>query len=240
MNLNFAERSFSGKTFRPTPEVFIDPLTNTVIVATSWSVQDVAKKVVNRIIDYISFSKEDPEATSPFPRLTCLTSSANRLRIATLLANDGLYREHNQNEYKAGVELFAAYVEGNELIWLQAGNPQVVLIRENGLVLPLGSQIDHSFDFSNSDQSLLPPLPANMLGLDPTINISVNSFRCRPRDRIVLLSHSHLPMNVFSKKVIDLSIEEISREIGHLHPDTAHWIGVIDIEGESTRGQDHE
>lgn len=228
MGFKFSERPYSGKMFRPRPEIHLDPQTHLLIVATPWGVRSAARKVIDRMTDYLTLARDDREATSPFERLSCLSTQANNLRIAALLANEALYREENKQEYKAGVELFAGILEDNEFVWLQAGNPQVLLGRAERKFLPLGSQIDLAFDLSPTGD-LLPPLPTQLLGLDTSINMSINSFRAHSGDQLILLSHSHLPDTLFSMKGSEASLESISHTLAQSHPDLAYWLGILSI-----------
>ncbi len=228
MSFSFSERPFSGSTFRPRPEIYLDAETQTLIVATPWGSRESARRVIDRMRDYLSIAREDGEATSPFERLSCLSTHANRLRIATLLANESLYREENKSEYHSGVEIFAGILEDDEFVWLQTGNPQVLLSRSGRKPLPLGSQIDLSFDLSEGS-ILLPGLPAQMLGLDSSLNLSLNSFRARPGDKVALVSHSHLPEGVYSLNDSQVTLDTLSRLIANASPNHAFWVGVLEL-----------
>ncbi len=225
---SFSERPFSGLTFRPRPEIYLDADTRTLIVATPWGSREAARRVIDRMNDYLSIAREDGEATSPFERLSCLSGHANRLRIATLLANQALYREENKTEYRSGVELFACILEDDEFVWLQSGNPQILLSRAGRKPLPLGSQIDLSFDLSEGP-NLMPGLPAQMLGLDSSLNLSINSFRARPGDKVALVSHSHLPEAVYGMNDEQVNVEGLSRLIANMNPNHAFWVGVLEL-----------
>lgn len=228
MNLAFTERPYSGETFRPRPEIYLDEDGKTLIVATPWGPREAARKVIDRMNDYLTLARGDREATSPFEKVSCLSAQANRLRIATLLANESLYREENKTEYRSGVELFAGVFEDDEFVWLQVGNPQILLGRKGRKPLPLGSQIDLSFDLSDGGD-LLPGLPSQMLGLDSSLNLTLNSFRARAGDRVALVSHSHLPESVFTTDTRDLSVDSLSRLIAAASPNHAFWVGVLQI-----------
>lgn len=228
MNLKFEERPYSGKTFRPRPEILLDAQAKLLIVATPWGSRAAARKVIERMTDYLSLAREDNEATSPFERLTCLSSQANNLRIAALLANEALYREDNRNEYHSGVELFAAHIGEYELDFIQAGNPQILLSRKGRKLIPVGSQIDLSYDLSGPDE-ILPALPSQLLGLDSNLNLNVNGFRARSGDRIVLLSHSQLPDVVFSMNENETNVDSLSRQLAKAHPDLAFWLGILSV-----------
>lgn len=229
MDLRFEERPYAGKTFRPRPEILLDQQARIVIVATPWGPRASARKAIERMKDYLMTAREDAEATSPFERLSCLSSQANNLRIAALLANDAIYREDNLQEYKAGVELFAASLDENELVWVQAGNPQILLSRPGQSMLPLGSQMDLASDLSE-ENSFLAPLPSQLLGLDSSLNLNINSFRARGGDRVILLSHSRLPQVIFKLNHEQIELAPMSRLLAEAHPDVAYWLGILAVE----------
>ena len=228
MELKLDERSFSGKTFRPRPEIHVDVQSRLAIVATPWGPRAAAKKAIDRMTEYLALAREDREVTSPFERLSCLSGPANNLRIAAMLANEVLYREENADEYNCGVELFACVIDEGEMVWVQAGNPHILLARPGRALLPLGSQVDLAFDLSEGD-SMLPALPSQLLGLDSTLNLNINSFRTRPGDRVLLLSHSHLPEILFTMKEADASLDSISLAVAKTHPEIAFWIGILGL-----------
>ena len=228
MILKLNERPYSGSTFRPRPEIHLDSATGTFIVATPWGSRDVARKVIDRMNDYLALSREDSEATSPFQKLSCLSDQANALRIATLLANEAVYREENRTEYRSGVELFAGLLTDDEFVWVQSGNPQILLHRAGRTLLPLGSQIDLSYDMSEGD-GLLPALPSQLVGIDSTLNFNINSFRARQGDKLVLISHSHMPTSLFGLKDADIELDALSRHLSKTHPDHAFWLGLLEL-----------
>lgn len=227
--LTFEERPYAGKTFRPRPEIHIDEAAQSLIVATPWGARSAAKKVIERMNDYLSLAREDDEATSPFERLSCLSNQANNLRIATLLANEAVYREDNTQEYRSGVEVFAALLDENEVVWVQAGGPHILLGRHGRTLLPLGSNIDLSYDLSDQETGWLPPLPSQLLGLDSSINLNINSFRSHPGDRVVLLSYSHLPELLFSLPDEQRELEPLSKRLATEQPDMAFWLGILTV-----------
>ncbi len=229
MSFSFSERPYSGKSFRPRPEIHLDPSSGLLIVVTPWGSRASARKVIERMKDYIALARGDREATTPFARQSCLSSQANNLRVAALLANEALFRSENLEEYHSGVEVFAGILEGDEFSWLQAGNPQIFLGRQDRSLQPLGSQIDLAGDLSIGDE-ILPPLPSQLLGIDSTINFNINSFRARPGDQLVLVSHSHPPAQLYLASGQDRSIDSLSRSLALSQPDLAFWIGILQIE----------
>jgi hypothetical protein len=126
-----------------------------------------------------------------------------------MLANDMLYREDNRDEYRAGVEIFAATLYQNELCWIQVGGPNLLLGRGTQPLLPLGTSVDLALDMKNwKSQTELPALPAQLLGLDSNVNLTINSFRARAGDKLVLLSHSQTPELAYTWKSNDVELEK--------------------------------
>ncbi len=234
MKMSFTSRPFAGADSRPTPEVVIDSSVNTLIVAVPWGSREAARKVIDRMLEYLSFASQDREATSPLPRMSCLSTAANNLRTAAMLANDMLYREDNGEEYRAGVEIFAATLSQNEVSWVQVGGPHILLGRGSQSLLPMGSSVDLALDLAVDAKTKLPALPAQLLGLDSNVNLTINSFRARPGDSLVLLSHSRTPESLFNWKADRLDVDKIVHTLSSNDAQTAFWLGLLSIEGDSS------
>ncbi len=230
--LSFIERPYSGNNPRPRPEFHLDSESKLLVVVTPWGPRNIARKTIELITDYYTMAKADKEATSPFPRLSCLSYEANHLRTAVMLANDALYRDENKDEFKAGVELFAASFNEHELLWVQVGQPHLFLSRGNGVMIPLGSSVDLAADLSGPGE-MLPSLPHQLLGIESSLNLSVNNFRAQPGDRLVLLSQSVPPASLYSLNRDQLTVENITRQLSSQNPNGAFWVGVLDLPDEA-------
>jgi hypothetical protein len=159
LKFSFENRPYSGKTFRPRPEIHLDADSNLLLVATPWGPRSSARKAIDRMLEYFLLAKSDREVTSPFERLTCLSTAANNLRTAALLANEMLYREDNRTEFRTGVELFGASFIDNEFVWLQVGQPQILLARGSERLLPLAKSPSASMS-AKANEGLVTPRPA--------------------------------------------------------------------------------
>lgn len=226
--MRFEERSYSGKIFRPRPEVYFSEENRLLIVATPWGARSSAKKVVQIIVEYFTSALQDMEATSPFERLSCLSPLANNLRIGALLANDRLFREENKSEYVAGVELFAASLERNDIEWLQIGHPNVLLGKKGKGLIPLGSHVDLALDIASGTKSLS-PLPSQLLGLDFTCNLIIGSFRPQTGDKLILVSRSAMTEKLYLLSEQEWSLNHMSQALAENHADLAFWSGVLHI-----------
>lgn len=225
--MTIIERSYSGKLFRPKPEVLIEN-DQIILVATSWGQNQVAKRAIQTITDYFLSSKQDVETTSPFDPLTCITPLANNLRIGLLLANEAIYRSDNSREYLAGLEMFCGIYTDYEFSWIQVGAPHIFLFRNRRGLIPLGSHIDLSFDLSTSDK-ILPPLPSQMIGLDPTVSMTINSFRPQEGDKIILLCRSHICEAFYREGFKGVTLEGLSSVLASDDPDCPFWLALVEL-----------
>ena len=226
--MSFDERSYSGKLFRPTPEVSIEDDYSFGVIATPWGNRAGAKKTIELMRDWVQSAKQDLEATSPFQKLTCLSPLANSLRVAVMMANDAIYREDNKAEYTCGVEVLAfAHLE-NELAFVQVGAPNLYLAREGWPWIPLSVQIDLSTELSQGS-NILPPLPQNLVGLHTTTNMNVASLRTQPGDRLVLLSHTIASNPIFHLPFERTTLDNVTARLATQYPDLPFWVGVFSL-----------
>lgn len=227
--MKLQQRSFSGKIFRPAPEVRNEEELGLLIVCTPWGAREGATRVADTIKEYLVALRSDTDATSPFPRLTCLSTNANNLRIAAMLANEQLYREENSTEYVTGVELFAFSIVERELSWIQLGHPNVFLKRPKRGILPLGCHLDLPMDISGSGR-LLPPLPSSVLGLDASANFLVGSFIPQPGDQLIMTSRSSLPHSFFQIGENEYTLPKMTKVLAEDDADSAFWLGLLTLE----------
>lgn len=226
--MTLEERSFSGKLFRPTPEVHIEEDGGFGVIATAWGSKQAAKKVIEILRDYSLSARQDMEATSPFQKLTCLSPLANNLRAGMMLANDSIYREDNKSEYTVGVEVLVFAHAQNELAFAQVGLPHFLLARDGLPLIPLSVQMDLSTELSLPPE-LLPPLPQNVLGLHATTNMNVSSFKTQPRDRLIFLSHSVVSHPLYGLPSEKAGLESISAALSAKYPELPFWAGLFDL-----------
>jgi hypothetical protein len=223
------ERSYGGRLFRPTPEIYLEEDGSFGVIATPWGNRNSAKKTIETLKDYVLSARQDMEATSPFQKLTCLSPLANSLRVGVMLANDSIYREENKAEYISGVELLVFAHQENELSFAQVGHPHLYLARRGMPWLPLSVQIDLSGEMSEAP-AVLPPLPQNVIGLHTTTNMNVASFKTQPEDRLVFLSHTVASHPLFNQPYERTSLDQISTSLSTAYPDLPYWLGVYQLD----------
>lgn len=226
--MKIVERSYSGRIFRPRPEIHCDLNGGLCIVATPWGPRQAAKKVINSIVDYFHSTSEDEEVTSPFQKMTCLSAVANNLRVSIMLANDLIYREENRSEYTVGVELFVAAQHEHELVWAQVGGPHLLLDRPTWDLTSLGSPVEHALNYSTSDR-LLAPLPSQMLGTASTSNFMVQTLQFQSQDRLILVHRTVIPPRLLAVPRPLRTLQDMSQQMAQQSSDMPFWLGILDL-----------
>ena len=226
--MKFDRRSYGGKFFRPAPQIHEGEGLPLVIVSTAWGSQDSAGRVIDKMLEYLQLAEKDGEVTAPFPRMTCLTTAGNNLRIAALLANSMLYKDENQQEYNTGCELFACFYSDNEVTWIQVGQPNIVLCRNGESPMPLGSFPDLVLDYEKNETALS-PLPSNLLGMENSLNLNINSYRPAEGDQLFLISRSRIPAKLFTMQSEKLNLDLVSRTLAEDRQDQPFWLGSISL-----------
>lgn len=226
--MGLEERSYGGKIFRPTPDIHVENDGSFGVIATAWGARQGAKRVIEILTDFIQSARQDMEATSPFQKLTSLSPLANNLRVGVMLANDSLYREENKAEYLSGVEVLVFARQAGELAFAQVGYPHIFLARTGFPWMPLGTQNDLSTEWSEAGD-MLPPLPGNLIGLNPTSNVYVTSLKTKPGDRLVFLSHTIMAHAMNSTPFENTNIDQISETLSKNYPQMPFWLGVLNL-----------
>jgi hypothetical protein len=220
--MKLEERSFGGDIFRPTPEIHIEDTGTLAIVATPWGQRASSKRLMQSIVDFFHSARTDAEVTSPFQRLSCLTSTGNSLRSALMMTNDLIYREDNKDEYLSGFELFAAARQNQELTWTTVGQPHVFLLRKK-VFTALSVAVE-----SSVDPTVQAPLPLQLLGLFSTSNFEVRTIKLQPEDKIVLLSRSQFPSDLFLGGTSEPTLDSLSLKLAKDNSRMPFWLGILE------------
>lgn len=224
--MRFEERSYSGHRVRPRPEYQFLAEEGLLVVSTPWGPRSAAKNSVKTVSDFISANFRDPEATSPFPRIPALSDLANTIRIGALMVNDHLARHENREEYRAGVEFFAAMKKDREISWIQVGQPQVILLRAGRTPLLLNANIDLSMEVPPHEGSSPDPLPSDCLGIQSIPPLFINSFRSQPGDRVLLLSYTWPPQEIYHLTESQWNLEDITSALVAADENQPFWLGL--------------
>lgn len=225
--MNFLEQAYGGQIFRPTPEIFFEEKGSLCIAATPWGQRTAAKKAIEVVVDYFSSASTDWEATSPFEKVLCLSPAANNLRAAVLLANEAIYSEINSSEYKSACEIFVGARMDNEFSFVQVGQPQVYIGRPGLPVQPLATGTDLSTCLSPPGRQL-PPVPRVLMGVEKSVNLTVQSYPFSKQDKVVLLSRSLTPPRFLSIEHSNISIDYLADSLIQQDERMPFWLGVLE------------
>jgi len=224
--LKIEERSYSGRVFRPRPEIHCEENGTLCVIATPWGPRSTARKVVQTIVDFFHSAHSDKEVTSPFQPMTCVSPMANNLRVSIMLANDMVHREDNRSEYQVGVELFIAARSESDCVWAQVGGPHVLLDRKGFDLSHIGAAADLSLAHSNSE-GVLAPLPGNFIGIASTTNFAVQSLHLDPGDRFVLVHRTIVPPRLLAMSSEERDLQSFSNCLAHQSADMPFWLGLL-------------
>lgn len=226
--MKFDHRIYSGSSFRPKPEIHFDENGGLLIIATPWGSRSSAKKAIETITDFVHSSVDDPDFTSPFSIMSCISSLANHLRIAVMLTNDTIYQEDNRDEYTTGVELLVLMKKGPQIAWAHVGHPAILLDRPGHDLQPLSTHYDLSMNFSGKD-SELPPLAGEFIGVYPTSNINVQTMHCMPGDSLVFLSRTAIPASFYASQDNQTDINKLVSSLTEDNSYSPFWVGKLQV-----------
>ncbi|MCB0390082.1 MAG: hypothetical protein KDD58_02270 [Bdellovibrionales bacterium] len=225
---SFVFRNYSSQFYKPQP-VINDDLERTLLtIATPWGSKSGANKSTEIIHNFYLSARGDQEATSPFERMRHLSQEANDLRIAVLFANEKIYNEDNNDEYVTGCELVSMVQVGNEVHFIQVGQPAIYLIRNGISLLPMACHLDMSMN-SSTEKNLISPMPSKLIGLEKTIDFSVHTFVPQVRDKIIFLSRTFAPSKIFNMDFSSVNLDSLTIEISRENPNNPFWIGLLEF-----------
>lgn len=225
--MKLQERSYSSKIVRPKPLIHIEEDGSLIVVVTAWGEPEHGERALNEVVKYVGAAKADVEVTSPFEFLTCISDEANYVRTALMIANDALYRGENRKEYSSGVEVLAIFKRGSQVAWAQVGAPSILVQRQNQSMQPLSIASDLVSEMR--DTMNLPPLPAQLLGLDPTCNIQTGHTHVNEGDKLVLFAGTALAPSVWGLQSYEMDLNMITNAMIQQEPELPFWLGLIAI-----------
>ena len=173
---------------------------------------------------YVQAASGDVEITSPFDFLTCYSTEINALRVATLIANDALYRQENKMQYTSLVEFIAVQKKNNQVAWLQSGQPQILLRRKNQEFQPLSVSYQDDQSFPSEDAS---PLPMLGLGLENSCSFQVGEASFQPGDQLLFVSAA-LWSSVLSAGA-GVSFEKLGKALSASNKNLPFWLCLLDL-----------
>ncbi len=141
-----------------------------------WGSQDYNQKFVDEISHYLSTAQADVEITSPFDNIENVTSLANKVRVAILLAHDHFFKIENATSFAVGFECAVLLKNKNETAWAAVGRFNI--LKRSG---------KHCFAISiagtDQDEQIL--LPVDLLGVERDFELRCGSVLVHDEDLIV-------------------------------------------------------
>lgn len=224
--MKIQERSYSTKVLRPKPLIHQQDDGALIVVATSWGPSEHAQRALDEVVKYVDAAASDVEVTSPFEFLTCLTDEVNYLRTSLQIVNDLIYRGVNRKEYAAGVELMAIFKRGSQVAWAHVGNPSLLIQRKGCGLQPLSIGQDLSSELA-PEGAILPPLPSQLLGLEPSCLIHCGHTHVKEGDQLVLLGSSEIATSLWTRPSESFDLSTVTQKMIQEFPETPFWLGVV-------------
>lgn len=226
--MKITHRSYRGKSIRPSPVVHCEEDGGLLLIVTPWGKPSVAEKSIETVSDFILSSRNDAEATSPFQRMTCLSPLANNVRVAMMLLNDSIYREVNKLDYEGGIEVLICAKHQGEIVIAQVGQPHAFINRPGLPLAPISTVLDMSMEMSQPPD-LLPPLPAQLIGVYSTSNFYVQSYHAHESDQLIFLSRSYFPMEFLNLPTNMRTLDGMTKLLSKDQPDVPFWLATANV-----------
>lgn len=224
--MKLQERSYSTKVLRPKPLIHQQDDGALIVIATSWGPSEHAQLALDEVVKYVTAAESDVEVTSPFEFLTCLTDEVNYLRTSLQIVNDLMYRGENRKEYAAGVELMALFKRGSQVAWAHVGNPSLLIQRQGCGLQPLSIGHDLSSEMA-PEGFVLPPLPAQLLGMEPNCLIHCGHTHVKEGDQLVLLGSSEIATSLWTRPLQPFDLSTVTQKMIQESPEAPFWLGIV-------------
>lgn len=184
-----------------------------IIFLRSWGSQDYDQKFIDEVMHFLSTVQADIEVTSPFDYVENLTSLANKVRIAVLLAHDYFYKVENKTSYSVGFEAAILMRSKNEIAWSAVGRFDLFKVSSHGVQMLSAAGTDRDFHTL---------LPVELIGVERDIEVRSGSLSFTENPLIV--SSMYQNSLVFKKDGIDSWSTELTNSDG------TYWFSKIKSE----------
>ncbi len=221
--MRLTERSFNTKLMRPKPMIYQDEGGDFILIMTPWGSAEDCQKVMDYVVQFLLTAKQDAELTTPFQNILNLSDEANDLRVATLMANDYVFRNTNQGGYNLIVETLFLSQHQNHVAWCQMGCPHLIVKKNQGLAQPISLFPEFNSDLLNF------PLPQQFVGSEPTIAPRCGDLYLDKQDEIILLSSSVVPQELWN---LDSSngLEDWTQQMVQKDGSQPFWLGRLELD----------
>ncbi len=224
--MDFNERSYGGKLFRPRPEVYISDDKKLFIVATPWGQRRIAQVFVERVTSELQDFSVDPDHTVFSMPSDTLSEKENRLRLVLLSLHEDLREEFNSEALTSGLEILCILKDENKISWFKVGAPFLAVLRATQ-ILPLHHPVDLSFDHSTTET--LPPLPKQLYGLSQQSSLEHGNLMHREGDRLLMVARSYVPFSTLLIKPDEMNLDNITLSLANDNEDQPFWLGLLEL-----------
>lgn len=234
--MNYQERSYGGKLFRPRPEIHTSENSSLFIIATPWGDPQVATDFISTVTTQFRTSTDDIDQKLATIHIEGLNFNETLLRKSIFKAHDEILEKYNDQVLTAAVEAICFLKSGPNLTWFKVGAPFFCLVRDKN-VLPFNHPVDFSFDYScntNTDASPshengftahpLAPLPKALIGTQEQVQLESGSLRLAEGDQFLFVSRSYIPVSFFQSVTKSLSLDNATLALAKDQEELPFWI----------------
>ena len=225
--MELIHRSFSGKIFRPQPEILVDESLKFFAILTPWGPQFQNQNMLDSLLENYKTLCSDQQITFVTPHLKCLSSEENILRTSVLNLNHKIHANLNsESETLFGYELVCGVFQEQKVLLIQVGHPYIYLDRPQISLQPLGHVLDLATGFSQVPKNL-PPLPSQLLGIYPDMHFSVFTLPIKEQDQLLFISRSSIPPELSQISREQRTLKNITLTLSEDQPDMPFWVGLL-------------
>ena len=202
------------------PVKFSNSDENLLVLATPFGDTEQLQEALEKMVTQFEGLIADPDSTSPYSKLTCLTPTENLLYTSTQFLNDYIYSNHNKDHLDLGCDFCLLYKK-NKMVYLsQIGWPLIVLHHDKKNI-PISAEYSKApMDKENGTY-----LPWHILGLDSSVNAKIQSFAVDEKSKLLLLKSNENPDGLLT--LYPSSLESIAESFVEVHPNQGFWLGEV-------------
>lgn len=221
--MNFESFGYRGHFVFTTPMIFQNQSESLLIIATPYGESADLENSLGEFLNEFEGQSEDLDATSPYPKLTCLSSEENLLFTSVQFLNDHIYSNHNRDTFNLACDFFCVYKKGRNLYTAQIGWPLSILHKDNKN-RPLTSE----YSFMPKDQSSAPYIPTALLGLETSVNVKIQHIDVDEKSEILILKSNDSPDSLLS--LYPSPLDSIANVFASENPEQGFWLGKISFD----------
>jgi hypothetical protein len=123
------------------------------------------------------------------------------------------------------------FKRGPQIAWAQVGCPSLFISRKRQGLQPLSIGQDLSAEMHNLNGAL-PPLPSQLLGLDPTCYVQCGHTYVSEGDQLVLLASTSVSTSLWVQDNGELQLGSLTQRLIQDEPESPFWLGLVDVSQE--------